>query len=167
MKELEINVREAIISDTDEINLVCESAIKTLRKTYRPKESLIKKSLETLPVQKRLVAVFEGKIRGTLKYYDSLDRICLLGLGVHEDYRKIGIAKALISYAESIAKKLNKKLISCHTIKETGNMSFFESCGFSLVNEEISDDFESDCFENLTDLLFGKKLQLGDSNGVN
>jgi len=133
-KRFDISIKDATGKDSEKILEVTESATKTLRKTYRPKESLIRKSAETLPSQQRLVAIMDGKIVGTLRIYETIDSINLIGLGVHEDFRNRGVAKALIEAVENIAKEKKKSKISCRTIKETGNLPFFESCGFLIFN---------------------------------
>lgn len=130
-----ITIREPDATDTDAINRISESAIKTLRETYRPTRLAMKNKTRLQKELHRLVAEFDGTVAGTVRYYIIGNALHLIGLGVHIDYRKKGIGAALISELVRIGTGFNLDKIVLHTVKETGNVPFFENSGFEIIKE--------------------------------
>jgi GNAT superfamily N-acetyltransferase len=125
-------VREA--ETGDELAAVTASAIATLRHTYRPTAAAIARARPS----RRLVAVARGEIVGTLEY----DGGHVVGLFVHADHRRRGVARALLA-------ALGPRELSLFTIRETGNVPIFVRLGFAVVREELATDYVSDVYAQL------------------
>ena len=143
-------IREAVETDADALKWVSDSALATLRKTYRPRPETIASAESNDPPQTQLAALLDGKIVGSVVYCSEDERLHLLSLFVHEDYRQQGIAKRLIAKLVDVGKQLGRQRLSAYTVKETGIVNIFEQMGFGVVSEERTDLFESDHFDQLT-----------------
>ncbi|GEM_PF-6824927 len=92
---------------------------------------------------KRIVAVADNKIVGVATYEVEGDFLYFGSLGVLSAYRKMEIAKKIISYIEEAAQTMGFSKIKCATMEKTGNVSIFEKIGFKKNSREITDKFES------------------------
>jgi ribosomal protein S18 acetylase RimI-like enzyme len=153
-----IIIREACNADREGYEAVSHCAIQILRKTYRPKRGVTSAPAIGNDL-KRLVALINEKIVGTVRYSIDENRLHLLGLMVHPDFHHQGIAKELVRYLTERAEDQNIKILSLYTIKETGNVNIFEKMGFKVVRMESADIWaESDVFNCLTDVYMQKEV---------
>ena len=153
-----IMVRPATDADADAMAEVSALAAETLRETYRPKESAGEGAPKPPGKLTRLVALIDGRIVGTVKYAMDGDALRVIGLGVHPDFRKRGVATELIRYLEDLARVNGAARLSLRTVKETGNVAIFERLGFSTVSEQEDRFSESDRHVTLTDVFMEKAL---------
>lgn len=147
-----ITVRPERVEDQEEIQCLSAAATASLRQTYRPKKKAIENKARMSSSLQRLVAIVDGRVVGTVQYYMENRSVCLLGLGVHADYRQKGVARCLIRYLEKIGKRESATQLKLHTVKETGNVDIFRRLGFTVVAEREEDLFESDRFDKLTEV---------------
>lgn len=147
-----IKIREAINEDKKGIEEVNKSAISTLRKTYRPNNKALKNKSKLATRLNRIVATMNHAIIGTVEYEIKGNTLSIIGLDVHEQYRRNGVARKLVDYLTNIGKRNSIPFLSLHTIKETGNVSIFEKLGFFVTSETIDQFSVSDKFESLTDV---------------
>lgn len=147
-----ITVRPERVEDQEEIKNVRDAATATLRQTYRPNQKAIENKARIGATLKRLVAIDDGRVVGTVQYYVENRSICLIGLGVHTDYRQKGIARILIRHLKKICIGEKATQLRLHTVKETGNVDVFRHLGFIVVAEREDDLFESAKFDKLTDV---------------
>jgi ribosomal protein S18 acetylase RimI-like enzyme len=155
-----ITVRPERVEDQAEINNVIAATTATLRQIYRPNQKAIENKTRLCEALKRLVAVADGRVVGTVEYYIENRSVCLIGLGVHTNYRQKGIARNLIRHLEKIGIGENATQIKLHTVKETGNVDVFRRLGFTVVAEQEDDLFESEKYERLTDVEMIMQLSI-------
>lgn len=86
-----------------------------------------------------LVAYRAGKLVGTVSFYQVDERLSGVDLCVHPDYRKQGVATALMNALEQAARLRGVSRLSLFTIKETGNVEIFERRGFKIVGARRSE----------------------------
>lgn len=153
-------VRTATPTDQEGVLQVEASATATLRKTYRPTKRAManKKNIEKQLI--RLVAEEDGRIVGTVQYEITENTLHMIGLGVHEAYRRKGIARKIIGCLSDIGRARSLRSISLFTIKETGNVPIFEKLRFEVVSETLDEFFESDRFGSLTEVKMVRRLTL-------
>jgi len=147
-----ITVRSEMDKDKAEIQNVIDSAVATLRETYRPTQRAIDSKAQRNLSCQRLVATTNDRVVGTVQYYHDNQCVSVIGLDVHTDYRKKGVARRLIHHIKKIGTKEDANILKLHTIKETGNVEVFKRLGFKVALEQIDVLFESDKFEKLTDV---------------
>lgn len=85
----------------------------------------------------------------------------LLGLGVHEDHRRQGIARALVNRVIELAAEKRGSAVRVATIKETGDVPIFEKLGFEVAGENTDDSCEGINGEKVTDVEMEKRLTAG------
>ena len=146
-----VQIREATPADAEEIAAVSASAVATLRRTYRPNQKALAQKQAIAETLTRLVAVFNGRVVGTVDYRLTSDRVHFLSLEVHSDYRRQGVATQLVEELTRIGRRTGATRLSTYTVTQTGNPAIFERMGFRVISEEPSDLFESDHFEVLTE----------------
>ena len=132
-------IRDATSDDQPAISAVMAAATAQLRRVYKPTEAAMARA-RAAPVQ-RLVAVLDGRIVGALRYTKEDGRLHL-GLGVHPDHHRQGIARAMIEALAARARQLGLSSLSLYTIKETGNVPIFQRLGFTPIREEPPKDLE-------------------------
>ena len=152
-------VREATDSDAAELKSVSESAIATLRETYRPSAEAIARRASIVEALAQLVGVIDGKVVGSVEYRVEGDRVHFLSLFVHEDYRRRGVGRSLVDELEQIGRRLGLRCLSAYTVAQTGNPVVFQRMGFDIVSEEQADLYESDRFESLTEVYMERSIK--------
>ncbi|MHC5039614.1 MAG: GNAT family N-acetyltransferase [Planctomycetota bacterium] len=153
-----IRVREAKPEDLKAARAVSALAEADLRRVYRPTAEAIQRKADRSPVLTRLVALRDGEIVGTVEYEVTEDRVQLLGLDVHPEHRRLGVARALVVRIAERGAEEGARILSLYTIKETGNAEIFERLGFQIVEEAPAQDFESDTFDILTEYRMEREL---------
>ncbi len=151
-------VREAIDSDAQELKRVSESAIATLRETYRPMAEAIVHRQSFAAALTQLVAVVDGRVRGSVEYRVEADRVHFLSLFVHGDCRRQGVGTRLIAALEGVGRRLGLRCLSAFTVTQTGNPEIFQRMGFEIVSEEPAILYESDRFESLTEVYLERSI---------
>jgi ribosomal protein S18 acetylase RimI-like enzyme len=149
-------VRHALPQDDIAIKEINFLATATLREVYRPKPSFarnkISKHLE------RLVAIERDRIVGAVRYYVEDPILRIIGLNVHPDFRKKGVARELIRALEEIARQQKIARLQLATIKQTGNVEIFRRLGFKIIEEREDNFSESDKYDVLIDVEMEKVL---------
>jgi len=151
----EIMVRIATAEDIPAAEQVAALATETLRQTYRPMQYGV---ASPHPALTRLVAEIEGRIVGTVQYGVKGNRLHIVGLMVHPDHRRKGVARAMIESLAGIAPDLGLTHLSLYTIKQTGNVPIFERLGFNTVREDTASWAESDKYASLTDVYMERRI---------
>lgn len=147
-----VEIRHAVPEDAGGIGLVQGSATAALRRTYRPNaRALANRSRISRDLQ-RLVALVDGRVVGTTQYYVERGCLRIVGLGVAEEYRRRGIARALVNFLLGLAADEGLEGIGARTIRETGNVQVFEKLGFRVVSDVKDEYSESDIYPELRDV---------------
>jgi N-acetylglutamate synthase-like GNAT family acetyltransferase len=152
-------VREATDLDAAELKSVSESAIATLRETYRPTAEAIAHRDSIVEALAQLVGVIDGKVVGSVEYHVEDDRVRFLSLFVHEDYRHRGVGRSLVDELEQVGKRRGLRCLSAYTVTQTGNPEVFQRMGFDVVSEEPADIYESERFESLTEVYMVRSIK--------
>lgn len=147
-----IEVRPERLGDGEDLAIIEGHADKVLRKTYRPTKAGLRNNRRILKRTHRLMACANDKVVGTVQYYLENDGLRLLGLAVHRDFRRQGIARVLVEYVCRLSKQYKFSALGLSTIKETGNIAVFERLGFQIVAEHSDGLVESVDGQPLTDV---------------
>ena len=154
-----ITVRDAATADRAAIIELERSATEDLRKVYRPTAVALQQRAALDPQLGRLVAVVTGLVVGIVHYKIENDQLSFLGLAVHPDFRRRGIAAALVQELEAIGRKNDCRALTLWTVRETGNVEIFQRLGFAVEFEEPSRLFESDTFPSLSEVFMRKDVR--------
>jgi len=141
-----ITIRRAAESDAASVATIKEEAFAPLAPIYRPVGEAAARQVERAREGTRLVAEVDGRIVGTVQYAVHQDHVHVIGLAVHPEAQRIGIARALLVWIASLAPSLGRNTVRLDTIRETGNVEVFERMGFRAVKESVptwctSDDY--------------------------
>ncbi|WP_232105544.1 GNAT family N-acetyltransferase [Gimesia panareensis] len=117
---------------------ISEAAFAPLRSIYRPTGAAIARQAERAQMGTRLVAESEGTLAATVQYDQHADHVHVIGLAVHPDYQRRGIAGCLLEEICQRAILLAQPAVVLDTIKETGNVPLFEKLGFRVTHEEVA-----------------------------
>ena len=156
MSDRPILVREATPADDEAVAEVSRLATEDLRRVYRPA------SAPTLCAAQqptgRLVAEVDGGIVGTVRYRPEPRRIHLIGLFVHPECRRRGVARRLVGSLAAVAGTTEADCLSLFTIKETGNVCIFERLGFCVIREAPAMGLESVTGQPLTEVYMERPM---------
>lgn len=157
---LDIIIREVNNYDKLKLDLVTESLIATLRKTYKPKENLVnEKQLNDESNENIMIIAEYGEIAvGAVNVKVVEDKLHLMGLGILECYRNKGICRLIIDFAIKNGRARQLRCLSLYTIKETGNVKTFEKMGFKTIEETKANGFISDRYESLHEVYMELNL---------
>ena len=142
-KHVSIVVREARSEDAAAVDEVGRLAVADLRKVYRPTPSAVKRARAQRTTC--LVAVLDGRIVGTVRCRAEGDRLHLMGPMVHPDFRRRGVARAIVESVATIARTIGAARLSLFTVVETGNAPICKRLGFKVVRTTSAEDVESVC----------------------
>lgn len=156
-----ITVRDSTPSDSEAVARVVASATATLRKTYCPNHKALSHKKKISDDLRRLVAELDGQIVGTTQYLVDDDAIRIIGLGVDSDFRRCGVARALLGAIADLARERNLPSIVTRTILETGNVPVFRALGFELVSEHPDVYSESVTGKPLTEVDLKRQVEPG------
>lgn len=126
-----ITIREARSTDQPAINDLTRLAFEQHRAIYQPSPAAVSgTSSASLP---RIVAELDDILVGTVQYRLAPPRLHLIGLAVHPNRRKLGIARRLVDHLAGLA---GVEIVSLYAVKRTGNPSLFERLGFRAIHEQ-------------------------------
>lgn len=148
----EIMVRLATPQDAQGYDEAWQSAMSTLRETYRTTQQFLNEEWRPPSDLTRIAAVLDGRVVGVVQCYVQDDCFHIMRFGVHADFRGMGVGRKLIEYVSDLARAKGFERISVYTIKETGNVPIYEALGFSVLSEEEAKWAESDKYDKLTDV---------------
>jgi N-acetylglutamate synthase-like GNAT family acetyltransferase len=132
-------VRVATEDDETAARLLARNAFDELLRVYKPKDSAAAASSPGI----RLVAEIDRRIVGTVRYEIEAQKLHLRELAVEACHRCTGVGRALVEHCSGIAMSAGLRTLSLYTIKETGNVAFFERLRFCIVREEPASWAES------------------------
>ena len=144
----------------DEQQLAALSSLVTdeIRRVYRPTESAVARKKKKSQSLTRLVALKRNRIIGTVQYGIEQDRLHIIGLMVHPDYRRLGAARELIVAMNEIARSRQLRALSLYTVEQTGNVPIFEKLGFVTISRHEAVDFASEKYKSLTEFYMERDL---------
>lgn len=145
----DILIREATSADTAEVTAVLEAAFTPLRAIYRPTAETLAHQTNHRWEETRLVAELAGHVVATVQYDQHETHLHVLGLAVHPDFQRRGIAGCLLDRIAAVASQLGLQTVVMETIRETGNVPVFEKLGFHIVQENIAAWCVSETHEQL------------------
>ncbi|MFB3893108.1 MAG: GNAT family N-acetyltransferase [Phycisphaerae bacterium] len=145
-----IEIRAESPADVDAVKEVWRLAVADLRKFYRPTASAIKTAGARQGVGS-LVALIDGRVVGGLRYYMADGRLRSMGPMVHPDFRRRGVARALLGALAEIGRELGASCLALCTVVQTGNVEIFRRLGFKVVSEYPATDMESITGQPLTE----------------
>jgi ribosomal protein S18 acetylase RimI-like enzyme len=151
-------IRNARAGDLAAARDVAALAFESVRSIYRPSEEAYVRRPARGRRYKRLVALIDGRLVGTVQYTVEDGRLHIVGLATHPDYRRRGVARGLIGHLEALGKRLHLRALSLSTIGETGNPALFERMGFATCLEEPAADVISPRGDALTEVYMEKVL---------
>lgn len=154
-----IDVRPAGPDDAPAVREVDAAATATLRETYRPNQAALANKAGLSVCLKRLVAALDGHVVGTVQYYVESQSVRIIGLGVHPNFRRRGVARALLRFLEATGKEEGASRLHLFTVKQTGNVEVFRCLGFRGVAERDDAFSESDKHRVLIDVEMEKQLE--------
>jgi GNAT superfamily N-acetyltransferase len=135
-----------------------ELANQSLRHIYRPtKAARAGKSLLDREL-KRIVALVDDQVVGTVQYRIVGNCLHLVGLAVHPEYQRRGIARRLVESLDALARQFCLHKLSLYTIRETGNVPIFERLGFRAVAEKPDELAESDTHDQLIEVYMERTV---------
>ncbi|MHC4218771.1 MAG: GNAT family N-acetyltransferase [Planctomycetota bacterium] len=157
-----ITVRSPQPRDEAGIDEVERLATVDLRKVYRPSAAAVEHRASLAQQLQRLVATVNDRVVGTVQFYFAEDRLALLGLGVHPEFRRLGVARALVRELERVAESSGAEALTLYTIRQTGATQIFECLGFGVESEEPASLFESTSSGPLTEVFMRKDVRCHD-----
>lgn len=120
-------VRKAQDCDGSGIRILIAAATQELRRVYKPRPVASHPAPEEA---ESLVAVVGDRIVGVVEYVTREASIYVRGLAVHPEFRRQGVARAMLSEVARVARQLKLSKLNLSTIRETGNPAVFERLGF-------------------------------------
>jgi GNAT superfamily N-acetyltransferase len=152
-----IEIRDKMEPDAAALRPLVDGATQELRKIYRPGSEGSPPPSETANA---LVATEGGRIVGVAEYVFGDDEVLVQGVAVHPDYRRRGVARALIAGIERVARERGMSRLALRTIRQTGNPSIFCRLGFTIVGEQPSRRFQSPTGGEVVEVLMVRPLSL-------
>ena len=153
-----ITVRDSKREDAEAVRAVEASATTTLRQVYCPNRKAWRHRQSISRSLCRLVAESDGAIVGTTQYVVVEDVIRVIGLGVHHDFRRQGVARALIGEVARQAQSCGIRFVVLHTVEQTGNVPIFEALGFHVRSRCPEEYAESITGGELTDVCLELRM---------
>lgn len=153
-----IIIRPASLDDQISIRAVEDAATATLRQVYRPNQRAFTNRAQAHIHLHRLVAISENRVVGTVRYHVADQAVNIIGLGVHADFRRRGVARCLLEFLVEIGRREKATRLRLHTIQQTGNVEVFKRLGFTVIAEREDEFAESDRFEKLIDVQMERQI---------
>src|SRR5687768_11297974 len=116
-----MNVRPILSADETHARRISSDAFAGLRSIYAPTLASQASARELLPSTEQFVAELDGIIVGTVRCYVKDDALRIMALAVAKEYRRRGVARALLECCCTHATHLGLTKLATYTVKETGN----------------------------------------------
>ena len=150
-------IRLASSEDADAVRRLSDAAVVKLRAVY------VHDPQSPMPAVRgafeRIVAEIGGVVVGTVRVQREENRLHLIGLFVHPDYQRRGVARGMIEECTIRARAAGLGRVSLYTIRQTGNVGVFERLGFGVVSEEAARGVVSVTGVELTDVYMELQLR--------
>src|SRR5687768_7253143 len=117
-----MKVRPALPEDEPQALEVASQAFAELRHIYAPTPAAQTSARELLPQTERFVAEVDGVIAGTVRCYIKDNTLRIMALAVRKEYRRQGVARALLQQCAAHAQVRGLSKLATYTVKETGNV---------------------------------------------
>jgi N-acetylglutamate synthase-like GNAT family acetyltransferase len=155
-----VHVRRAVPEDADAIDTVDALATATLRQTYRPTQAALAHRAQLAGKLESFVAILEDRVVGVVRCCVEGDALRVIGLGVHAECRRGGVARELLELLAALATERGLSRLSLSTIEQTGNVTIFSRLGFTVVSRAEDTFTESTRYPVLTNAEMERRLSL-------
>ena len=152
-----IETRLASPSDVADVQTIIDAAFATVREVYRPKPDATPTSENAGLKTETFVVSMDGEIKGSVCFYSQAKALQISQLAVVPEFRKRGVARALLQAANQAATKRGATELRLNTIQETGNVAIFQRLGFTIHSTTKATWCISDRFEQLNDVLMTQR----------
>lgn len=129
----------------------------TIRQIYRPKKTAETVAAET-PSDTHIIASVNGINAGTLTLDVNDFDLRIRGLTVLPNFRRLGVARAMVEAAAVYAIEHRCTSMKLFTIRETGNVEIFTRLGFTVIGVMLADWCESDRFKTLHEVEMARSV---------
>lgn len=153
-----ILIREAIPDDAIDVSEVFAAAFAPLRSIYRPTSEAEARQAERANEGTRLVAEINQQIVGTVQFASHTKHVHVIGLAVHPDFHRRGVARRMIEWIVTRTPSFGHNIVALETIKETGNVPMFEELGFKVVREAVATWCISDNYTKVHDVTMERNV---------
>ncbi|TWU09010.1 putative acetyltransferase [Symmachiella macrocystis] len=137
-KPSRFTIRDANDRDAVAVADIVDTAFQPLRSIYQPTRRTIERQAVHRKKGPRLIGEADGRMVGTVQYDVHPDRLHAIGLAIHPDYQRMGLARLLLQSIEDRARMASRPLVVLNTIQETGNVPIFEKLGFQVVSRVVA-----------------------------
>ncbi len=149
-----IILRTATETDTQQVLALILDAFEEYRGVLNPPSGAHRETSDT--IRKKLsegggfIACIGDQAAGCVLYEPESDALYLGRLAVLPDYRKQGVAHALVEAVEKRARELNLPKVTLSVrIQLPRNRAFFESVGYQFMHENFHDGYSEPTFMTL------------------
>lgn len=149
-----ITLHTAAEADTQQVLALILDAFEEYRAVLNPPSGAHRETAET--IRKKIIegggfiAYVSDQAAGCVLYEPEADALYLGRLAVLPDYRKQGVARALIEAVEKRARELNLPKVTLGVrVQLPGNRAFFERLGFQIVAYDSHDGYSEPTFMTL------------------
>lgn len=139
-------------ADESAATSIAARAFARLRAIYQPTAAAVQLKSAESPAYDRLVGECDGRIVATVEYRVPLPYLHVRGLAVDPEFERRGFARAAMDELARIARARGCAALRLFTIRETGNVAFFEHLGFRVLSESPADWCTSAQFATLTEV---------------
>lgn len=154
-----ITVRPYLPADAQAVEHIVTACTRELRKVYRPSADKPPASPDTVPAIERVVAIDDaGTIVGVAEFAPRTSALYAQGIAVAPDYRRRGVAGALLKHIAALAANRQIPQVELATIKETGNVGIFLRLGFFVVEERLSERFTGADGQAVTEVMLKRHV---------
>ncbi|WP_404304947.1 GNAT family N-acetyltransferase [Neorhodopirellula lusitana] len=151
-----MRTRVASFEDASEVRSVRDIGFATVRDTYTPNHGAAPAALNASGCRSDILADIDGFTAGVVSAAIEGNTLRITGLAVAPEFRRLGVARALIESAERVAVNARCDNVRLFTIRETGNVSLFARLGFHFVGEAMADWCSSTRFDTLHEVQMEK-----------
>jgi GNAT superfamily N-acetyltransferase len=152
-------VRYALPNEDEIFRDVTASAFETARDIYRPNGDAVAVTDNEKIDSRKVLAFIDDRPVGAACLNVDGEILQLSQLGVLFGFRRCGVARQLISFANRAAVDFSCTELKLHTIRETGNVKIFERLGFKEQSCSRAEWCFSDRFDQLTDVVMSRTVK--------